>query len=423
MIPESFLHYVWRTRNFDTNDLQTTDGLPVVILQPGVWNHDQGPDFFQALIRVGEIEWSGQVEIHVHSKEWYLHGHDHDPLYNNTILHIVLHTQGEPVRREDGTTIPEVVLEGRIAEDLLQRYYRFSTSQEQIPCAPLIGGVAEIYKINWIERLAVERVSEKAHKITARFPSQNMDWTQALWEELMVVMGGPVNKETFRWIAEIVPWKIMQFYTGNPFQMEALLIGIAGLFGVSKSFDEYHQKLREEWEFLSAKHKLETPENLQIRFMRMRPAAFPTIRISQTAYILHFFPHLIRLLEPENFDIFLQKNIGVSAYWETHYRFFQSSPPSRKWLGDAQKELLMINAVLPLAWLYHRAHGRDNLSEMIADIFTRLTPENNRITRVFTTLGLHNQNALHSQGMIQLKKHYCDEKRCLECNIGHQLLK
>lgn len=423
MIPESFLHYVWRTRNFDTKNLQTTDGLPVVILQPGTWNHDHGPDFFQALVRIGEIEWSGQVEIHVHSKEWYLHRHDRDPLYNNTVLHVVLYTQGEPVRREDGTVIPELILDGRMAGDLLQRYYRFSQSEEQIPCSSLIAGVAEIHSAMWIERLAVERVEEKALKIMAGFPSQNMDWTQALWEEIMAIMGGPVNKEAFRRIAQLIPWKIMQNYTGNPHQMEAWMFGVSGLAGSAEIVDEYHQKLQNEWVFLSAKHKIKTPENLQIRFMRMRPAGFPTIRITQTACMLNLFPHLIRLLEPENFDHFLEKNIGVSDYWETHYRFSQPSQQSKKIMGYLQKELLLINAILPLAWLYHRAHGRHNLSEMIVDIFSRLSPENNHITRTFTSLGLKNPNALHSQGMIQLKKNYCDQKRCLECGIGHQVLK
>ncbi|MEZ4777567.1 MAG: DUF2851 family protein [Bacteroidia bacterium] len=423
MIPESFLHYVWRTRNFDAKNLQTSDGLPVVILQPGTWNHNQGPDFFQSLVRIGEIEWSGQVEIHVNAKEWYLHGHDRDPLYNNTVLHVVLYSQGEPVMREDGTVIPELVLDGRIAGNLLQRYDRFSESSGQIPCAALIGGVDEIHTTIWVERLGVERVEEKAIKITAGFPSQNMDWTQALWEEIMAIMGGPVNKEPFRRIAQLIPWKIMQNYTGNILQMEALILGVSGLCRPEEIIDTYHQKLWDEWIFLSAKHKIETPENLQIRFMRMRPAGFPTIRITQTACMLNIFPHLIRLLEPENLDRFLGIPIGVSHYWETHYRFSQASAQSKKLMGHLQKELLLINAILPVAWLYHRAHGRNNLSEMITDIFSRLSPEDNRITRTFTSLGLKNPNALHSQGMIQLKKNYCDEKRCLECGIGHQVLK
>jgi len=32
------------------------------------------------------------------------------------------------------------------------------------------------------------------------------------------------------------------------------------------------------------------------------------------------------------------------------------------------------------------------------------------------------ENAFDSQALLQLKKQYCDEKKCLRCRIGHKVL-
>ena len=84
---------------------------------------------------------------------------------------------------------------------------------------------------------------------------------------------------------------------------------------------------------------------------------------------------------------------------------------------------MLINVLLPLAVLYHRAHGRTEIGSLIEDVLTSLPPEDNRLTRAFTELEISCDNAMVSQGMIQLHKHYCAQKRCLDCGIGQRLLR
>lgn len=423
MIPEAFLHYVWRTRHFDHHELTTADGKKVVIKAPGKWNHDQGPDFSEATIEIDGIEWHGQVEIHVNSKDWYRHGHQQDQYYNHTILHVVYHSDDEKIIRQDGSRIPELELQGRIPANLLTRFRRLENNEFQIPCQSLIATVPTLHRQLWITRMAISRVEEKAECIYREHQQQKQDWNQTIWEEMMAVMGGTVNKDAFRQIARSVSFKIIHRYKDNIPAMEALLFGVSRILNGKKSFGTYHQALREEWQFLAGKHQLEAYEHIQIRYMRMRPASFPTIRLAQMVQILHLFPQLTDLIDPQGFRTFQETPVGVSEYWNHHYRFHDHSKKKKKYLGKPTRDLLMINAIIPIAWLYHRAHGRENLDELIENGLDQISPEKNKITRIFSDLGIHNENALDSQGIIHLKRNYCDQKRCLECGIGNQILK
>ena len=215
MIPEDFLHYVWRTRSFDHRDLRTNKNQPVFIEKPGIWNHDQGPDFSDARVKIDDVVFHGHVEIHVQSEDWYRHRHHEDEKYNNTILHIAHTTNGKPVRRADGTVIPEIVLADRIPPSLLLQYNRLQLSQDEFPCSKLIHQVKPIVIRSWIDRMAVERIEQKAAVIQKRMDEANLDWEQLLWEELAAMMGGPVNKEVFREMAQRMPHRILRNYVSD----------------------------------------------------------------------------------------------------------------------------------------------------------------------------------------------------------------
>ena len=106
---ERLLHYIWKHRILPLRTLFTTDGREVEVLDPGLSNQDQGPDFFNAKVRIGGNVWAGNVEVHVRSSDWFRHGHESDPAYNNTILHVVKHADGE-VTTQDGHVPPQVEL-------------------------------------------------------------------------------------------------------------------------------------------------------------------------------------------------------------------------------------------------------------------------------------------------------------------------
>ena len=421
-LTEDFLYYVWRDLHFEFRDLRTSDGQMVQIIKSGLRNPNSGPDFLQAHLKIGGLNWFGQVEMHLHSRDWYQHKHQHDPAYNNVILHVVLYSDGRPIVRADGTSIPEVVLHERIPAELLHTYHRLQLATEQIPCQANLPQIAPFHINLWLQRTAIERVEQKAIAIQKRLMDRIQDWEQICWEEMAAFMGGTVNQEAFRLLAERLPVQIWMLYVHDQEKLEALLFGSSGLLK-GRVDGAYWQHLRQSWEFLAHKHQLEDELPIAMKFMRMRPAGFPTIRLSQLAHLLYFFRQLTPLLETEHMKSLLQAPIEASAYWRTHYRFGVESTARSKKLGKSHKQILLINVLLPLAVLYHRAHGRTEIGSLIEDVLTSLPPEDNRLTRAFTELEISCDNAMVSQGMIQLHKHYCAQKRCLDCGIGQRLLR
>lgn len=421
-LPEDFLHHIWRTCNFQLRDLSTLEGASLYIRNPGTWNHNQGPDFLDARLQIDGIEWHGQVELHVHSQDWFKHGHHLDPLYNNTILHVCLSSHGKPIFREDGTSIPELVLQDRIDPSLMHRYKQLQLEEASLPCQSHLDRVEEKTIQKTLSSVAVERSMDKVAKISARLQQNVQDWEQMLWEEILSMLGGPVNREVFRELAQRVPIQKLRKQQDKQEDLEALLFGAAGMLGGKRKNDAYFTDLQERWTFLKEKLHLEMPYPLAIRFMRMRPASFPTIRLSQSAALLRKYPLLSNLLQVDDLATFTKAPIQASAYWNNHYRFFENSKHSPKKLGRQQKIALIINSLLPISLIYHQAHSTLVPSSFLADILSQLPKEHNKITRIYEALGWKNAHALASQGMIGLSKKYCQARRCLHCGIGKEIL-
>jgi len=430
ILTEKLFHIVWERLYFDTQHLSTTSGATLHIISTGRYNTNQGPDFLHAKIDIEGVIWHGHIELHIDAQDWYRHQHHLDTHYNVTVLHVVLQTDGRPIIREDGTQIPELLLTPYLDKQILHRYDQLRLSEDVIPCGSHFSQITGVVKHSWIERLAVERMQAKALAMQNRLQTLKQDWEQVLWEELSGMMGGPVNKENFRQLATNVPLQLIQKYVAHPLQVDALLFGASGMLNTSpapsledtKHPDYYYHQLYKEWQFLKAKHKLYNLSPIPFKRLRMRPAALPPIRIAQLARLICTYPQLIRLTEPEQFTDLLDKQISPHPYWETHFQFFDLSSSQNKPIGSQQKELLLINVLIPFSWLYHHLHGREIADELIEKGLYVLKPENNRITRQFKALLMDNPNAFYSQGMIQLYKHYCVEKKCLHCHIGQHII-
>ncbi|MCB9233514.1 MAG: DUF2851 family protein [Bacteroidia bacterium] len=418
---EELLHFIWKTLNFEFRQLRTIDGDVVHLIHQGFLNFDQGPDFSHARLRIGYLDWNGQVEIHLKTGDWYAHGHQNDPLYNGVVLHVVWESDGVGIIRQDGTRIPEIELKGRVPPALLHAFDRLWLSQDHFPCKSQLKKVSFLRKLHWIERVGVERMEEKAQQFLDRLSGTVTDWEQVLWEEIAAAMGGTANRDAFRALAQNMPLRILRKYARQLPALEALLFGMSGMLAGQKGQDDYFRELKFQWEFLSQKHDLH-PVPWPIRFLRMRPVSFPTLRLSQLALILHRFPALSELMLADHIDRLLHTPIHASSYWETHYRFFKESPYLPKTLGHDVKISILINTLIPLAWLYYRAHGRDDGGEMIANRLEKLPGENNKITAELKQHGFPAENALHTQGMIGLKKDWCNARRCIDCGIGQALI-
>ncbi|MTI31031.1 DUF2851 family protein, partial [Xanthovirga aplysinae] len=284
---EQFLHFVWRYQYFEKGSLRTVHGIDVQIFQPGISNKDAGPDFAQAKIKLGNMAWHGDVEIHYKSSDWKLHGHERDAAYNKVILHVVWENDKQ-VYRKDGTPIPTVELKGRVSKTLISRYKKLLSNFDAIPCASQIEDVDEIFGLSTLDQALIQRLEQKANFVLELLGVNQLDWEETTYQLLAQNFGFKVNKEPFWELSRKLPLKVIIKHGDNLMQVEALLFGTAGFLNQNLK-DTYFQSLKREFGFLGRKYQLfdQVMEIHQWKFLRMRPANFPTLRIAQLASFLY----------------------------------------------------------------------------------------------------------------------------------------
>lgn len=418
---EKFLHFVWASLGFDPRNLKTADGQAVKIHQRGVLNPNQGPDFLGARIQLGYPQFAGAVEIHCTTQDWYAHGHEKDKRYNSVVLHVVGKSNGEKVYRQDGSEIPEISLEGLIAKEVISRYEVLKGTQSPILCANLLHEIDPPSMSVAMDALGIERIQQKALQLKDRQSGAVYHWQQMVWEELCRAVGGKVNGDAFAEMAARIPVEWVSRLRGDRMQLEALLMGVADILPLESSDEPYVQDLQAAWQYFKIKYSI-NPSPIPVRYLRMRPNSFPPIRISQIAGILSRYPTLIELMLEESMADFLASEIETTEYWKSHVKFGECTIGRVKRMGMEVKRSVVINALLPMAGLYYAQHGLETYNETTVNILERLAAEDNQVIRMFEPLGLKANNALRSQGLLQLKKSYCDLKNCLNCRLGQKIL-
>lgn len=413
---EEFLYYLWENRLL-SHQLLTTSGLPVEIVNPGCRNLNSGPDYLEAKIRIDGQLWAGHVEIHVKTSDWNRHGHQHDSAYNNVVLHVVY---------ENDTTvngIPVLVLKGHFDASLQYRYEKILASRQWIACERHLSEVQPFSVNVWLERMAIERLQEKAKKAEKILSASHFDWENTLYRLILRYFGMKVNNEAFETLASLLPFKTLMKHADQPTQLEAMLLGCAGLLEI-ESAEDYPLLLQREFDAMRSKFNLLTMPVERWKFMRMRPVNFPTVRLAQLAQMIHRNGCLFsKVKEAENVkDVKALFDVSASAYWDTHFRFSVTGPSKPKHLGEGTADVLIINAVIPLLFCHGRFHKDQSYCEKALRFLEETSAEDNTIVRHFASIGITARNAMQSQAILYLYHHYCRQKQCLKCSIGNILL-
>ena len=419
---EEFIYYLWRLNHWE-GEMVTTQGEVLKVISPGERNDDSGPDFFNARIKIGRVEWAGNVEMHVKASDWLRHGHSGDEAYDSVVLHVVYDCDTDITNRA-GEVIPCFSVKGLYDESLFYRYRKLIGSREWIPCAGNIGRVSDLVIYSTLERMVVERLERKTAYFEKILNGTENNWEETFYISLARNFGFKTNAQPFEQLARSLPLKILAKHQDNRLQLEALLFGQAGLLN-RQLHDDYNQKLLMEYAFLAKKYGLEKGKAYAWKFMRMRPVNFPTIRISQFAALIHKSHHLLsQLVETEKLaDLSSFFDVAVSEYWETHYTFGVPSDKKKKSLGRNSFELLLINTIVPFLFVYGRHQGREELTERALLFLQQTKAENNGIIKRWAAAGVRAANAAQSQALLTLKEDYCSMIRCLHCPIGHNLIK
>ena len=418
---EQLLHYVWKHKIFPLKELKTTTGQQVEVIDTGLANTDAGPDFFNAKLELDGVLWIGNIEIHERSSDWFKHGHHADTGYNSVILHIASEIDTE-ISRSNGERIPQIQL--ICPEAVRTNYKELLETDSYPPCYRIIPSLPPFTAHSWMTALQMERFEQKATLLNERLKRCQGNWEDAFFITLARNFGFGLNGDAFETWAHRLPFRAVDKHRNDLFQIEAIFFGQAGILEDSDG-DGYYLRLKKEYTYLQHKFGLIPMDASLWRFLRLRPANFPHIRIAQLACLYHrAYGLLSRIMETETLqgvrDILKG---GTSEYWLTHYTFGGSSPSRPKTLSNTSLDLLIINTVVTFLYAYGLHKGNRVLCARAGSFLEELKAENNYITRMWEQCGMKASNAADSQALIQLKKEYCDKKKCLYCRIGYEYLK
>ncbi len=393
-MPEILLHYIWEHCLWAGFPQQTTDGRPVEILSVGQHNGDAGPDYSHARIRIGDREWVGNVEIHVHASDWYRHRHHQDPAYDSVILHVVRDAD-KPVSNTRGELVPQCALRYPDNRDylsgLLSDARRMDSPTMRIGCAQQLLEDPQLLTQGWRSLLLRKRLECKQASIQRLLTITQGSWEHAFYISLARNFGFHTNSLPFEELAIATPLSAIRKHRDSLFQVTAILLGQSGL-------PIQDENMAREYEFLRTKFSL-TPIDAGLWKMgRIRPQNSPERRIRQFAYLLHSSEFLFsRILELPDIP-------SLAALF------------AQEGMSRASIDILLINTVLP----YRFAYNPQNLPA-IMQMMEQIAPENNTIVRQWRMLGQTVRNAADSQALLHLYQNYCQHHECINCEVGYQI--
>jgi len=388
-------------------------------------NSDAGPDFEEAKIKIGELEWRGSVEIHIKASGWNDHHHSDDQAYEKVVLHVVWEND-KPIMRTDGTSMPTLELKNRVEPAMWNRYKKLFTSAEIIPCATSWSKIPDIVKLSMLDKTVVQRLETKGEIVKTILAKSHNNWEETCFQLLCKNFGFKVNADPMLQLAQAMPYKILLKHLNKPNQIEALLFGQAGFLEKVRE-DEYVSILIREYNLLRKKYGLDGKQMkvVQWKFLRLRPGNFPTIRLAQLASLLSNQKNLFsKILESTTYkELVSLLNIEQSEYWKQHYQPGKKSKTTVPALGKSSIENIIINTIAPLLMAYGQLHDEEVYCSRAVDLLNHLPAENNKIVREWHPLGRKVTSAFDSQGLIELYNSYCMKRRCLECSIGSSIVK
>ena len=422
---EFFLHFVWRFQLFNSTPLRTTTGDTIVVEFPGTSNKNGGPDFWDARITIGHTRWVGQVEIHIKSSDWHRHRHTADVHYKNVILHVVL-IDDEPIYLHQPGDLAVLELPPFMEQGLASKYESWLSKKDFIPCERDFPFRDPLIWQSWKDRILIERMESKVNSILLMHKTTAGNWSELAYRLFARGFGLNVNADAFEYLAITLPLSRLVRHSSDPFQLEALFFGQAGWLN-SEFEDDYPRALKREYLFLQHKYDLHPMTAASWNFGRLRPTNFPTIRVGQLADFISRSEQLmskVLIFSPEEMVNELIES-KAHPYWSNHFTFDgreRFRVPREVRMSDRMKQSLIINVVVPLLIAYSKQQDQKKYIDKAEKLLELCLPEDNTVVSGWRRLGEQTNNASDTQSLLHLHKHYCEQRRCLECALGLQFL-
>ncbi len=419
---EDLIQFIWRSKMLTAKSLKTILSETVEIVYPGNFNTDQGPDFLFAKIKINDILWVGHIEIHIKSSDWIAHNHQNDPNYKNTILHVVWEYDKETTWSERPISCLE--LKNYISAHVLNSYSQLMDNKQKIACQPFLDGIRGCTKTNQLERMMLERLEEKTEKIKQDLSLINWNWEELLIKKVAHYLTAPVNSEAMNTLWRHMPYSSLCKLRQDANKLTAVLFGVSGLLEKIPQNNTTRQ-LFDEFEFQKNRLNLEPMNSVEWKWLRLRPAHFPSIRLVQLISLLHhnpnLFSHILEIRTLKELYILFDLNPWLDPDILNFLNQIGALKiPSN--LGKQTKDILIINAICPILFTYGTIYQNHSLMDRALEFLEKIKPERNHIIHMWKSFNFVFNHSGHSQGGIQLFQQYCVLKKCTHCSIGNEIL-
>ena len=400
---EDYLHFIWSKNRVPFHLMKLTDGRDFSIKSNGIQNYESGPDFFNGEVIIDKVLWSGNIELHVKSSDWYLHKHHFDEAYNNVILHVVFeHDKDVFVNNQ---LIPTLELKEIIDENHYLEFLKSTNLKSKIICSSLINELDPFFLESMKERTLIDRLNRKVKGLNCL----NSDFGQVLYSLLAKSFGTKVNDIPFFELSNQLPLKIIK--KENKEFSTTLVLGVSG----NIENELVSEQLQKDYQFLKEKYSLRTMTPFVWKKKGLRPSGFPIFRLIQFSKVV------------SNFDfntIFTTFNsVEMIDFFYTILNFKHEKDFENYNLSDQMKNLIILNCFIPFIWWFGGVKGDFLLKEKALEILSLLKPEKNSVLSKWNKIGVNNKKAYDSQSLLEIYNEFCNNKKCLNCIVGNQILR
>ena len=446
---EAFVQKLWHEQRFFHTGMKAIDGRAIRVLKPGVWNHNEGPDFMHAEIEIDGKLHVGDVELHVRSSEWYAHKHHLNSRYNRVILHAVYFDNEINLRArlQNNKRVPTLELLKWVAVDTGDLYGDAQDAETTDELCRVTGKQLNIEVLKGVfESLGRERFLEKMESM--RLLRTRLDFEQLLYEGIMEALGYERNSKALRELAQHVPFTDLDGKSEQ--EIQAILFGVAGLLPsqtekplpTEVTDDSSVMVLEDLW--CGSEYAELPPRMTEARWsFTGRPFNHPTRRIaaisqlihrSQGSLMMYFLPicekavaaDTQRSLQTIGKELRGLLTLEPTGYWETHYNFGTDGAGNAALIGSVRAVDIITNKILPVAYVWAVEAESEKLQEAVLRLYS-VTPKSsgNKIIKeinkqIFTETQQMRDiepKAKIEQGIIRLYKNYCADRLCDLCPV------
>lgn len=390
----------WDNLSFP-REFTTLAGSRITVLDGGTCNKNAGPDFLDAIILTEQDVIRGAVEIHLQQDGWWLHGHENDQRYHEVVLHVI----GTP-----GSSSKPARVQHYPAHTILLSGVPSQQSDtagwQRCRQIPPVGETEFL-----LEEAGWKRIRHKAVRLGELRKASS---PQDLWyKKVLRCLGYGHNHRQMERLSDIVPFALAREIAAHlsPRNLFEFFLGFLG-------YDEYYGCRAPAWERMASDFQLRGFRYYHWHPLSSRPMNHPLFRLYLFFSVFEKWYALSRegypTLPAREYVNELQVRKPVPAGYADLFRQKTLS------IGRSQTVEVLMNCLLPL-WLNENEDAYPAL-RLWAQGLPSIPPYQSIVRFIRNTRwqGRYLNRRIHPirlQGLLYLRKHWCDQERCRTCPV------